>query len=89
VDTNLIIFREDKSNIDQIKFVNKLVKQEKFHNIALALKDVKVKGYGYGSRRYGGYYNNYKYGGNYYSDIPQQKMSKRWLSKLKRNEEQS
>ena len=86
-DANLFILRQEYSHRDQIKFVNELAKQEKLHNIALALNDVKVKNYGYGSRRYGGYYNNYKYGGNYYSDIPRQKMSKRWLSKLKRNDE--
>jgi len=88
-DANLFILRQEYSHRDQIKFVNELAKQEKLHNIALALNDVQVKNYGYGSRRYGGYYNNYKYGGNYYSDIPRQKMSKRWLSKLKRNDGKS
>lgn len=86
-DANLFILRQEYSHRDQIKFVNELAKQEKLHNIALALNDVQVKSYGYGSRRYGGYYNNYKYGGNYYSDMPKQKVSKRLLRRLTKEDE--
>jgi tyrosine-protein kinase Etk/Wzc len=81
-DANLFILRQEYSHRDQIKFVNELSRQDKLRNVALALNDVVPKGYGYGSRRYGGYYNNYKYGGSYYSDIPKQKMSKRLMRKL-------
>jgi len=81
-DANLFILRQEFSHRDQIKFVNELSRQNKLHNIAIALNDVQVKSYGYGSRRYGGYYNNYKYGGSYYSDIPKQKTSKRLLRKM-------
>jgi capsular exopolysaccharide synthesis family protein len=81
-DANLFILRQEYSHRDQIKFVNELARQDKLHNIAIALNDVTVKSYGYGSRRYGGYYNNYKYGGSYYSDIPKQKASKRLIKKL-------
>lgn len=86
-DANLFILRQEFSHRDQIKFVNELSRQDKLQNIAIALNDVQTKGYGYGSRRYGGYYNNYKYGGSYYSDVPKQKMSKRLFSKLSKNEE--
>jgi capsular exopolysaccharide synthesis family protein len=86
-DANLFILRQEFSHRDQIKFVNELARQDKLRSIAIALNDVQVKGYGYGSRRYGGYYNNYKYGGSYYSDIPKQKMSKRLLRKLINDEQ--
>jgi tyrosine-protein kinase Etk/Wzc len=81
-DVNLFILRQEYSHRDQIKFVNELARLEKLPNLALALNDVEAKGYGYGSRRYGGYYNNYRYGGSYYSDSPKQKVSKRLLKKL-------
>lgn len=85
-DVNLFILRQEFSHRDQIKFVNELSRQDKLHNIAVALNDVQVKSYGYGSRRYGGYYNNYKYGGSYYSDVPKQRTSKRLLRKISREE---
>jgi capsular exopolysaccharide synthesis family protein len=85
-DANLFILRQEYSHRDQIKFVNELSRQDKLRNIAVALNDVQVKGYGYGSRRYGGYYNNYKYGGSYYSDIPKERVSKRLLRKLGNDE---
>lgn len=81
-DANLFILRQEYSHRDQIKFVNELSRQNKLQNIAIALNDVQVKSYGYGSRRYGGYYNNYKYGGSYYSDIPKERASKRLLRKM-------
>ena len=85
-DANLFILRQEFSHRDQIKFVNELSRQNKLHNIAIALNDVQVKSYGYGSRRYGGYYNNYKYGGSYYSDIPKQSTSKRLLRKMRNDD---
>lgn len=85
-DANLFILRQEFSHRDQIKFVNELSRQNKLHNIAIALNDVQVKSYGYGSRRYGGYYNNYKYGGSYYSDIPKQSTSKRLLRRISKEE---
>jgi capsular exopolysaccharide synthesis family protein len=81
-DANLFILRQEFSHRDQIKFVNELARQNKLQNIAIALNDVQVKSYGYGSRRYGGYYNNYKYGGSYYSDIPKERASKRFMRKM-------